>query len=111
MFLRSILLASALLLPQVSFANPVPADKMHYVGEWVGKQMRLQIAKNGKIEYERNREGKTIDLNIELKGFNGNNFDAGVSVVRSTFVVSKPPHRDGNEVKMVVDGVELTKVE
>jgi hypothetical protein len=111
MFIRSILLASALLLPQVSFANPVPQDKLHYVGEWVGKQMRLQIAKNGKIEYERNREGKSVDLNIELKGFNGHNFDAGVSVVRSTFVVSKPPHRAGNEWKMVVDGVELTKVE
>lgn len=111
MFIRSILLTSALLLPQVSFANPVPQDKLHYVGEWIGKQMRLQIAKNGKIEYERNREGKSIDLNIELKGFNGDNFDAGVSVVRSTFVVSKPPHRDGADWKMVVDGVELTKVE
>ena len=111
MFIRTILLASALLLPQVSFANPVPKDKLHYVGEWKGKQMRLQIEKDGKVEYERNREGKSVDLNIELKGFNGDNFDAGVSVVRSTFVVSKPPYRDGSDWKMVVDGVELTKVE
>lgn len=109
--IRSILLASALLLPHAAFADPVPKDKLHYVGEWTGKQMRLYIAKDGKIEYERKREGKSVDLNIELKGFNGNNFDAGVSLIRSTFVVTKPPHRVGSQWKMVVDGVELTKVE
>ena len=111
MSLRSLLLASALLVPQVCFADPVPRDKLHYVGEWTGKQMRLQIAKDGKIQYERSREGKNVDLNIELKGFNGDNFDAGVSLIRSTFVVSKPPYRAGDSLKMVVDGVELTKVE
>jgi len=111
MLIRSLLLASALLLPQVCFADPVPRDKLHYVGEWTGKQMRLQIAKDGKIQYERIREGKNVDLNIELKGFNGDNFDAGVSLIRSTFVVSKPPYRVGDDWKMVVDGVELTKVE
>ena len=111
MSLRSLLLASALLVPQVCFADPVPRDKLHYVGEWTGKQMRLQIAKDGKIQYERSREGKNVDLNIELKGFNGDNFDAGVSLIRSTFVVSKPPYRVGDDWKMVVDGVELTKVE
>ncbi len=111
MLTRSLLIASALLLPQVCFADPVPQDKLHYVGEWKGKQMRLQIAKDGKIQYQRNREGKDVDLNIELKGFSGDNFDAGVSLIRSTFVVSKPPYRDGRDWKMVVDGVELTKLE
>lgn len=111
MLIRSILLASALFLPLTSFANPVPKDKLHYVGEWTGKQMRLQIEKDGKIQYERTRESKRVDLNIELKGFNGDNFDAGVSLIRSTFVVSKPPYRDGRDWKMVVDGVELTKIE
>lgn len=111
MFIRSILFAATLVLPQISFATPVPEDKLHYVGEWKGKQMRLQIEKNGKIEYERNRDGKSVDLNIELKAFKGHSFDAGVSIVRSTFVVSKPPYRDGSDWKMVVDGVELTKVE
>ena len=111
MLIRSILLASALALPQASYADPVPKDKLHYVGEWAGKQMRLQIEKDGKIQYERARESKRVDLNIELKGFNGDSFDAGVSLIRSTFVVSKPPHRDGGAWKMVVDGVELTKIE
>lgn len=111
MLLRSILLATALVLPTASYADPVPKDKLHYVGEWTGKQMRLQIEKDGKIQYKRIRDSKNVDLNIELKGFNGDNFDAGVSLIRSTFVVSKPPHRAGSEWKMVVDGVELTKIE
>jgi hypothetical protein len=113
MILRMILLAACLVVPQFSFAAPVPVppEKAAYVGDWQGKKMRLNIAQNGKIAYKREQPDKQMDLNIELQGFNGNNFDAGALMIHSTFVVSTPPHREGNKWKMVVDGVELTKVE
>lgn len=38
-------------------------------------------------------------------------FDIGFSLVRSTFVVSKPPHKEGGKWKMTVGGVELTRTE
>jgi hypothetical protein len=88
----TVLFAAGLLAAQPSFANPVPvpADKAACVGEWLGKN---------------------LSLSIELQGFNGDNFDAGYSLVRSTFVVSKPPHREDGKMKMTVDGVELTRTE
>jgi hypothetical protein len=117
MFLRALLLASCLLLPQLSFAEPkpVPADKAAYVGDWQGKNMRLHIFQNGQIDYNREQPGKHINVNIELVRFDGDNFDAGANLgfvnASSTFVVNKPPHKESGKWKMTVDGVELTKVE
>jgi hypothetical protein len=110
--LRTAILA-ACLLPLAAHADPVPvpADKLAYVGDWQGKDMRIQMGKDGKVQYKRNQPGKNLSLSVDLQGFNGDNFDVGMTFVRSTFVVSKPPHREGNKWKMTVDGVELTKVD
>lgn len=107
--LSSLVLAAGLLASSAAWADPVPADKMAYVGTWQGKDMRLALSKDGKIQYKRDQEKKKVDLSIDLLGFNGNNFDAGWGFVRSTFVVSKPPHREDGKWKMTVDGVELTR--
>ncbi|HAV37557.1 MAG TPA: hypothetical protein DCX52_14595 [Massilia sp.] len=111
--LRATILAAACLLPFAAQADPVPvpADKQAYVGDWQGKDMRIQMAKDGKIKYKRDRPSKKLDLSVDLQGFNGDNFDIGWGFVRSTFVVSKPPHREGDKWKMTVDGVELTRVD
>jgi hypothetical protein len=113
MFLRTLLLASCLVVSQPSFADPVPipAAKAAYVGDWQGDKMRLHIHQEGKVDYKLDRPGKQLDIHVDLLGFNGDSFDVGWGIVRSTFVVSKPPHRDHGKWKMVVDGVELTRVE
>jgi len=107
----TLLLAAGICISSAALAGPVPADKMAYVGAWKGKDMQLALSKEGKIKYKRDQEKKKVDLSIDLLGFNGNNFDAGWGFVRSTFVVGKPPHRDGMLWKMTVDGVELTREE
>lgn len=110
--LRTAILAACFLSFSAHAAPvPVPADKIAYVGDWQGKDMRLQLAKDGKVKYQRDRPGKQMDLSLDLQGFDGDNFDVGVMLVRSTFVVTKPPHREGNKWKMTVDGVELTRVD
>ena len=110
--LRASLLALCLASPLAQAEPvPVPAEKMAYVGDWQGKDMRLNIAKDGKVHYKRDRPGKKVDLDVDLQGFEGDNFDVGTSLIRSTFVVSKPPRREGGKWKMTVDGVELTRVE
>ncbi|QNA87524.1 hypothetical protein G4G28_01875 [Massilia sp. Dwa41.01b] len=110
--LRTSLLALCLLSP-AAFAEPVPvpAEKMAYVGDWQGKDMRLQLAKDGQVKYKRDRPGKKLDLSVDLQRFDGNDFEVGTSLIRSRFVVSKPPHREGDKWKMTVDGVELTRVD
>lgn len=105
-------IACSLLIASNSFAAPVPADKTAYIGNWQGKDMTLSMAADGKIAYKRvYSTTKNVNLSIDLLSFNGDNFDAGYGIFRSTFVVSKPPARVGQQVKMVVDGVELTKVD
>lgn len=109
--LRSLVLAAGLLSSTAAWADPVPRDKMDYVGNWQGKDMQLSLTKEGKIEYKRGKPNDRVDLSIDLKGFKGNDFEAGVAFVRTTFVVGKPPHREGGKWKMTVDGVELTREE
>lgn len=112
MFLRAILFASALVLSPPSFANtPVPPEKSAYVGEWKGEQMWLRIRQEGKVEYKLDRPGKRLNLTVDLQGFDGDNCDVGMPLVRSTFVVSRPPHVEHGKWTMVVDGVTLAKVD
>lgn len=111
LFTACLLAGSLVAAPSFADPVPVPADKAAYVGDWRGQDMRIHLKPDGQVEYARKQPGKNLNLNVDLQGFNGDNFDVGFSLVRSTFVVSKPPHREGGKWKMTVDGVELTKVE
>jgi hypothetical protein len=98
-----------LLLALAGCGKPVPPDKSAYVGEWKDKTMYLLITKEGSVRYKRIKEGVTTSVDGPLKGFEGDNFLVGFGPVSTTFSVSKPPHQDRDKLKMVVDGVELTR--
>jgi hypothetical protein len=89
--------------------KPVPPEKSAYVGEWREKTMYLLITQDGSVEYKRLKGGASTSVNGPLKRFSGNNFEVGIGPMATTFVVSKPPYKDGDNWKMVVDEVELTK--
>jgi hypothetical protein len=89
----------------------VPQEKLSYVGEWQEKAMYLLITQDGSVKYKRLKGGSTTSVEAPLKGFNGNNFEVGVGPMATTFVVSKPPYQDGDQWKMVVDGLALTKTD
>lgn len=94
----------------------IPADKQDYVGDWRGQfengSLKLSIAADGTVNYER-KEGsdsksssKSIS-NGKITKFDGNDFEVKAFVISTTFKVEKPPYRDGQRWKMVVDGVEV----
>jgi len=89
--------------------KPVPPEKSAYVGEWQEKTMYLLITQDGSVRYKRLKGGVSTSIDGPLKGFDGNNFEAGIGPMATTFVVSKPPYQDGGKWKMVVDDLELTK--
>ena len=91
--------------------QPVPPEKSAYVGEWKAPDMQLLITQDGSVKYERLKGDVTTSVSGPLQKFEGNNFSVGISFMSTTFVVSKPPYQDGNAWKMVVDDVELTKVQ
>jgi hypothetical protein len=91
--------------------KPVPPEKSSYVGQWQSSIMALRISQDGRVVYKRAEGGVSKSLDGPLKGFTGDNFEAGIGPLASTFVVSATPHQVDGKWKMTVDGVELTKVE
>jgi len=90
-------------------AEPLPAEKTDYVGEWRAENMRLHIAKNGHVEYQRRTQNGNVSINASLLRFEGDNFVVGIGMFNTTFVVARPPHRDGAVWRMTVDGVDLVR--
>lgn len=89
--------------------KPVPPEKAAYVGEWKAPGMYLLLLQDGSVDYKRIKSGVTTSVSGPLQGFEGDNFVVGIGLMKTTFVVSKPPYQDGTVWKMVVDGVELTR--
>ena len=102
---------SALLLILVACAQPVPSEKAAYVGYWETRTMSLLITQDGSVIYKRIKGGVTTSIDAPLQAFHGNDFDVGVGSLKTTFVVSVPPHQVKGKWRMTVDGVELTKME
>ena len=47
------------------------------------------------MQYNRIKSGVTTSVNGPLQSFEGDNFVVGVGLMKTTFVVSKPPYQDG----------------
>jgi hypothetical protein len=90
-------------------ANPVPAEKAAYVGQWTAPGMSLSITQDGSVDYRRVKGGVTTTINAPLKKFEGDNFVVGIGLWTTTFVVSSPPREEAGRWKMTVDGVEVTR--
>jgi hypothetical protein len=93
----------------VACAKPLPADRSGYAGEWHGGPISLLITPEGRAIYERKEGNMSKKIDAPLKEFKGDNFVVGVGFMSTEFVVSRPPHEEGGEWKMTVDGVELTR--
>jgi hypothetical protein len=90
--------------------QPVPEDKAAYVGEWRAQTMRLRLTQDGTVRYKRIKGSVTTSIDGPLRSFEGDNFVVGAPFISTTFEVSKPPYQEAGTWKMVVDGVELTRV-
>ncbi len=97
-----------------SSASPIPPDMKDYIGEWQGQwqsgSMKLSIAPDGGVEYER-KVGSTSKsiAGGKITKFSGNDFEVESFIVTTTFKVGKPPYQNGKRWKMVVDGVEVSR--
>ncbi len=107
--IRKILISLCLAALLSGCGKAVPPEKSAYVGEWQEKAMYLLITQDGSVRYKRLKGGATVSVDGPLKGFIGDNFEVGVGPMSTTFMVSKPPYQEGDNWKMVVDGVVLTR--
>ncbi len=102
-------LALALAALVAACAQPIPPARSSYVGDWQAQNMRLVITQAGEVHYMRTNGGARKSVDAPLKAFEGDDFIVGVGPFTTRFMVSKPPHRDGNVWKMTVDGVEVVR--
>ena len=97
-------------LPTLSACGqPVADDKAAYMGEWRAQSVSLQLTKDGTIHSRRVKGNTTTSIDGPLRRLEGDIFVVGIPFLSSTFEVSKPPHQEAGNWKMVVDGVELTR--
>ena len=89
---------------------PVPSDKQNYIGEWEGLGATLTITPDGGVNWKRISGSGSRSVTAPLQNFDGANFTVGVWFITTSFNVQKPPYQEGGQWKMVVEGVELTRV-
>ena len=106
---RKLAAFAAAALLAAACAKPLPADRSAYAGDWQAPNMRLVITASGEVHYARRKGGANTTIDAPIKSFEGADFIVGVGPFDTRFVVTKPPHQEGNAWKMTVDGVELTR--
>ena len=105
-----VLSLAACCLALVACGTPVPPEKTDYVGRWEGPGMQLLITQEGRVEYLKKKGRSSTSIKAPLQRFEGDDFVVGVWRLSTTFDVAMPPYEEDGEWKMVVEGVELTKL-
>lgn len=106
---RKLAACAAIALLPAACAKPLPADRSAYAGDWQAPDMRLVITAGGEVHYARRKGGANTTIDAPLAAFEGDDFTVGIGPLTTRFVVTRPPHLEGNVWKMTVDGVELTR--
>lgn len=94
----------------VGCSQPLPEDRLSYVGEWQSNEMALLILADGTVSYERLKNGGKTSINAPLKEFQGDSFVVGIGPLTTVFDVSAPPRQVDGRWEMVVDGVRLIRI-
>jgi hypothetical protein len=89
---------------------PIPEDKRTYVGTWEGVGFHLTITDAGAVNYRRVNGRSTKTITGPVTDFIGDDFVVGMLFITTRFEVQLPPHMEGDDWFMVVDGVELKKI-
>lgn len=89
--------------------QPVPEDKLDYVGHWTGDGMMLDISSAGYVNYERSRGAGKTSVNGPIQKFTDTEIEVGVGFITTTFKIDKPPKHNKKGWHMTVDGVELSR--
>ena len=93
-----------------SCSNPLPTDKLHYVGDWQNKEMGLSISQDGNVSYKRVEGHTSTSVNGPITEFIGDDFVVGIWFITTNFKVTEPPVEIDGVWQMVVDGVRLKRV-
>jgi hypothetical protein len=104
--------------------NPLPDDKLVYVGQWKAQSgFMLEIRADGTADISQlvspsNPEYGRLCIKVGPPEIRGLNVDfQGEKVLEvalsmkygKTYTIDRPPYREGNGMQMVLNGITLTK--
>jgi hypothetical protein len=90
-------------------AQPLPADRAAYAGDWNGPGTILSISQDGHLVLDQTTGGTKTSLKGPIKEFDGDDIVVGFAFVTSTIDVTAPPVEANGVWTMAVSGVELTR--
>ncbi|GAA5218961.1 hypothetical protein ACFSJ3_16535 [Corallincola platygyrae] len=93
----------------VACVDPIPPERFAYVGDWRADNMKLVINADGIVNYYRKQGPRETTINAPLKQFEEGGFVVGVLGFTTKFMVDVPPHQEGDDWWMQVDGVMLQR--
>jgi hypothetical protein len=73
--------------------------------------MRVTIRANGTLDYERRAKLGTVGVTGSRFAFGTDEIVVGVWPFTTAFRIDAAPHRDGQVLKLTLDGIELTRVD
>ncbi len=90
-------------------AQPLPADRAAYAGDWTGPGTVLSISQDGNVVFEQTSGGSKTSIKGPIKTFEGDDIVAGFAFITSTIDVTAAPVEKNGVWMMGVSGVELTR--
>lgn len=108
--MRRMLMIGCMAMLLAGCGQPLPPDKADYAGSWQGGGVVLQIAMDGRVEYQRVEGSHTRSVSGPIKEFQGDSFSVGIGPLSTVFEVSSKPSQRQGEWRMTVDGVQLRRV-
>lgn len=108
--MRKMLLLGLMAIVLLGCGQPLPSDKADYAGVWQGGGITLQIAADGRVEYERVKGNSKRSVSGPISEFQGDSFSVGIGSLSTFFEVSSKPTRSHGVWRMTVDGTELSRV-
>lgn len=90
-------------------AQPLPADRAAYAGDWDGPGTILSISQDGHVVLDQTAGGSETSIKGPIKEFEGDDIVVGFAFVTSTIDVTAPPAERNGVWTMAVSGVELTR--
>lgn len=89
--------------------NPVPDEKMDYVGTWTSTEgSSVTIEEDGSCEYEWEEGSHTRSVSGGHARWEGDNFHCW-ALLDSDFEIEQPPTQEGGQWVMELDGQRLSR--
>lgn len=96
-------------LPLLAQADPIPSDKLPFVGNWGGPGLNLSIDKDGGVRYSRATTGKPVNFTGDFVAFRGNNLEVRVGEKLVVIEFAKGPTPNDGAWSATVDGVNVSR--